>query len=75
MFEWRDIASAPKDGTAILVSYRHMGQWVFRLVSGDVRYDPTSGDTFVRWLALPGGAQVKPTFWQPLPLPPDQMEE
>jgi hypothetical protein len=57
---WRDISSAPKDGTAVLVVgpksiaavvAKHEGEW--------------------GWVTMPGRYSLKPTLWQPLPPAPD----
>lgn len=60
MSEWRDIASAPKDGTAVLLlspKWRNpsVGWWL---------------ETFGGWHSFPGSYGMKPTHWMPLPLPP-----
>lgn len=57
---WRDIASAPKDGTNILV-------YTERRVVRVAYFEPGGcGD----WRSLPGYLFERPTHWQPLPLPP-----
>lgn len=59
--EWRDIDSAPKDGTEVLVT--------------EVVYSPFvaywSG-TFKRWSAEGSHDYCSPTHWMPLPPPPER---
>ncbi len=64
--QWRDIASAPKDGAAILVwlPEKHLGSHVQTMRTGKVA---TIGGVF-HWDA------GKPEFWLPLPSPPVQEE-
>lgn len=66
---WRDIESAPKDGSAVLVWSNgdpsiasFDGQWT-ALVDG-VAVTETTPNTGLRWWT------VYPTHWQPLPSPP-----
>ena len=67
---WRDIESAPKDGTAVLVwssedtsVASHDGGGWLALVDGEwvVENVPNTGN---QWI------EVYPTHWQPLPSPP-----
>jgi hypothetical protein len=70
--EWQDIATAPKDGTHVVVFAR-------RGLNGKVRrtrrscfanvahFEPGWG-----WLTSPSDYQIHPTHWQPLPEPPEQ---
>lgn len=71
MSEWRDIASAPKDGTPIIVARRHD---TFGWVRGWATWE---GEGIVSgWISrgfseVPGNLGLAhPTHWQPLPLPP-----
>jgi hypothetical protein len=57
---WRDIATAPKDGTMIMVSEPSMPIQRHRIVVWWVH----------RWLTVPGRITVRPTHWMPLPNPP-----
>lgn len=59
MSDWRDITTAPKDGTEILVARgRQMGVVFWR---------------WERWnLGVPAAYFDKPTHWQPLPSVIDQ---
>jgi len=66
MGEWRDIATAPRDGTPIILARAGGGWW------------PRSGwwsQTFSQWVVRENdeGATsllLDPTHWQPLPGPP-----
>lgn len=69
---WRDIASVPIDGTAILVSCNHQVQLVRWMVS-EAKGAP-DGWWFV------GGYDghllgFAPNYWQPLPSPPERVAE
>lgn len=61
---WRDISSAPKDGSAVL------GWCVWtRTESAEarvVRYARTRDG----WISAPGAYDCRPTHWMPLPDPP-----
>ena len=62
MSEWRDIATAPGDGTRLLVYNRHVGQWV-------AYFD-------LNWQGCPVWStkryEMEPTHWMPLPPPPTE---
>ncbi len=63
MSEWRDISTAPKDGTEVLVFIpRRLG----------ALYAAASNPTGVQWWSRLG--EVKPTHWMPLPSPPPDQE-
>ncbi len=60
MSEWQDIATAPKNGTRVMIGY----------INGFVgcasfRTKPPRG-----WLRDGGGKGAEPTHWMPLPKPP-----
>lgn len=63
---WRDIESAPRDGTTIIawcVCEETGDGWV----AADVAYWPPIDD----WLGVSDGI-VSPLFWMPLPPPPKE---
>ncbi len=68
--EWQDIATAPKDGTEILVwdgGFQYVA-WI-----GDTHAAPSGDKDWV--FGAPGGDYdefpiVEPTHWTPLPPPP-----
>jgi len=68
---WRDIASAPKDGTTILV-WRRVGAWS---VIGHARWENVCG--VAGWIShgfsdCPGNLGLAfPTHWMPLPPAPE----
>ena len=71
---WRDISTAPRDGTPVLVS-RDMGEpWGW--VRGWSRWVDVRG--IAGWISqgffeIPGNLGLgHPTHWQPLPPPPSQ---
>ncbi|GBQ95074.1 hypothetical protein AA23498_2197 [Acetobacter nitrogenifigens DSM 23921 = NBRC 105050] len=57
---WRDIASAPKDGTAVLLFNHIDGRGDYTWLD---RWDPEYG----RWIAAP---KARATHWMPIPPPP-----
>ena len=63
MTKWRDISSAPGDGTSVLL-FRHTTPKGTRTIVGffDLRWGS--------WQSLPGNYGVTPTHWQELPDPP-----
>lgn len=78
MSEWRDIESAPKDGTVILAKNDCMEQPV-EARWGDY-YPSYGGPPQVTWTVwrdldeypcIPRGALLVPTHWMPLPAPPE----
>ncbi len=71
---WRDIASAPRDGTSILIYWQHcaltfVGRWAEPPHSGNWTKGPT-------WRCVCDCGKEAPsaTHWQPLPLPPTDRE-
>jgi len=71
--QWQDIATAPKDGTEILITDGqstyfgcfHLGEWIF--CNGvETSYDDIEIFELNSWIAGYG-----PTHWLPLPTPPD----
>ena len=68
---WRDISSAPKDGTRIIIYDPRYGPleglWNepddYRGMSGNIDWHD--------WLGIDGEI-YEPTHWQPLPAPPEQ---
>jgi hypothetical protein len=66
--KWRDISSAPKDGTFIMVYAPPLKIRFYPLVvwwDGDDWYAPAHEDH----------AQITPTHWMPLPSPPAALPE
>ena len=59
---WQDIATAPKDGTRVLLNADHAGRRI--IIVG--RY----GLQRHLWHAVPGKDPIQPTHWMPLPEPP-----
>ncbi len=73
--EWQDIASAPKDGTPVLV-FSAQGQWNDDWNYYEGRFEPAQG---VMWADERGYWHGRyppippvdnPTHWMPLPAPP-----
>lgn len=79
--QWQPIETAPKDGTAILLTNGKdvaEGHWYFEEGGTtehrdlDGRYiDQTDSDGYDGWLDWDGGMQPDPTHWMPLPAPPE----
>lgn len=65
MTGWRDIASAPRDGTEILLATDNGFMFV-------AFYDDTPGNRTHVWQTADGVCYHRdlPTHWMPLPLPP-----
>jgi len=65
MSEWQPIASAPKDGTGILLYRRYEGKYLHLVDVGQWRKEEEGGPrwawTYSTW---------EPTHWMPLPDPP-----
>lgn len=64
---WRDIASAPKDGTKILAYPVFGSVEVVKWWRSDIHKD---GGSFIN-----GNMAVRPTLWQPLPAGPQENQE
>ena len=62
MSEWRDIDSAPRDGSSILLA----GQY---LASG--KWEIETGQYLAYRRAWPCVGEDQPTHWMPLPPPPN----
>lgn len=66
---WRDIASAPRDGTHVLVAgfswrpHQAVAHW------GSTTYNRSKRAYNKGWTAIPG-VELLPTHWMPLPEPP-----
>lgn len=56
--QWRDIESAPHNGSRVLIIDTASRCRVAEFING-------------RWRSVPGEYAVKPTHWQPLPSPPE----
>ena len=70
MSEWRDIATAPKDGTQILVFIPGLRRVLAAWWLGDV--DPEYPWQFIdHEFDLNGAPEGTPTQWQPFPDPPE----
>ena len=75
---WRPIATAPKDGTPVVlfdpVYQTHIGSWACEYI------DAAYGDARIlqpaRWCIWSNrlNDKVAPTYWQPLPPPPQEQE-
>lgn len=63
---WRDIATAPKDGTKILAGCLQSDTFKYFLTWWNKRWDIWVGEGDERY-----GIDFKPTHWQPLPPPPE----
>lgn len=78
---WQPIETAPKDGTAILLTNGKdvaEGHWFFEEGGTtehrdlDGRYiGQTESDGYDGWMDWDGGMQPDPTHWMPLPAPPE----
>lgn len=72
--EWKDIGSAPKDGTYIVAFERRSHQDLTRIVSW--REDDTAkkfawlDDSYDDWSLHWSSVPMDPTHWMPLPPPP-----
>jgi hypothetical protein len=60
MSDWQPIETAPRDGTEVLVFTREIGQMV-------VFFDAGLWREKANWLGL----KNPPTYWMPLPKPPE----
>ncbi|HDS1140107.1 TPA: hypothetical protein QDZ75_004184 [Stenotrophomonas maltophilia] len=79
--QWQPIETAPKDGTAILLTNGKdvaEGHWYFEECGTtehrdlDGRYiDQTESEGYDGWLDWDGGMQPDPTHWMPRPSPPE----
>lgn len=80
MSEWQDIATAPKDGTPILIwqpsghSFGYRGRYQPEW-NGPVRWYDDARWAIGYWRPWGGwgnrnSSEVVPTHWQPLPAPP-----
>lgn len=71
---WQPIASAPKDGTTVIIG-RDAGEFGF--VRGYGRFEGREGDLVSGWISIgftdpPGNLGLAhPTHWQPLPAAPE----
>jgi hypothetical protein len=72
---WRDIATAPKDGTQVWLWWdgqRRLAHW------HEAVNPPSIGGRFANWLTDDRGsvsAVTRPTLWAPLPAPPTPLQE
>jgi hypothetical protein len=72
MSEWQDIASAPKDGTPILIFVPGSAQevkeawWALQYEGGPGYWSTPTGPAGRGYVILPEA----PTHWMPLPEPP-----
>jgi hypothetical protein len=65
MTDWRDIATAPINGTHVLTAKKVKGHWMIRI--GRTHEAGYGGQG---WVTVPGDWQITPTHWRPLPDPP-----
>lgn len=69
MSEWKDIATAPKDGRMVLLAIpigQHKREMYIYI--GRYRDQPMGRGSWAIW---PGYDHNAPTHWQPLPAPPE----
>ncbi len=64
---WRDIASAPRDGTQVLLWQPHWEAMQTAVWFNDGHNRPG-------WLTMDGGEVIKPSHYRPLPAPPSAPE-
>ena len=64
MSEWRDIESAPKDGTEFLAYWDHGKEFPFMQ---PMKWSEAHGNFIITW---DHDNNVCPEMWQPLPEPP-----
>ena len=71
MSKWQPIATAPKDGTRLLLfgryAYSRPGDELFHYVGYWGTWD-NAGGSFETWISA--GPLFAPTHWMPLPDPP-----
>lgn len=58
--EWRDISSAPRDDTTIILA------WNGKVVVPAIRYEGGWSNFWFDWM------DPQPTHWSPLPPPPNE---
>jgi hypothetical protein len=78
--EWRDIETAPKDGSQILLTngtsvaqgwWEHQEPYIREKRDMEGNYiDQDESDGYDGWLDCDGGMLPEPTHWRPLPAPP-----
>lgn len=83
MSEWRDISTAPRDGTQVLL-FPHMvtAHWDFgddewMIMTVPLNKDGTIAEDWsarpVMWFCVYANIEgYEPTYWQPLPEPPER---
>lgn len=72
--QWRPIATAPKDGTRVLVLARNYGVTYFGYCKWQSFEDGSSGWIGGSFATAPEGnfsAFLQPQFWMPLPTTPE----
>jgi len=69
---WQDIETAPKDGTSILVTCRHLSGHTAQVAFWDKGMWWLDDGTNCRLIDIEGYAETvdAPTDWMPLPPPP-----
>lgn len=69
---WRDISTAPKDGSRVLIAWRDKsGEWHQRAAVWEADYAHAGWtDHAVKSFGYEEIFSYKPTHWQPLPAPP-----
>lgn len=67
--DWRDIESAPKDGTLVLTIAMN------DIRNGRPNQSLARWSTRGRWLTTPGAYAICPSHWMPLPSPPRVSQE
>lgn len=77
---WRDIASAPKDGTAVLLFHKGAMEPDYVTVAEYVTFETSEHHYRSGWCSADAGqygddSGVPPTHWMPLPAPPQEDRE
>jgi len=69
MSEWKDISTAPKDGSVVL------GWWPSMAHTGGYMQSVKFDDFRQAWLVYWDLSEVPVTYWMPLPPPPNPHSE
>lgn len=74
MSEWQAIATAPKDGTRILLARTDSGKsqsWLVMTVGAYAQHKFRTKHGWKREHSMGGAVSFTPTHWMPLPWPPE----